>query len=404
MHLKESDRLVILDVLRGLALLGMLIVHFNDFAQANSPLGKLTSSFIDLFIENKSYTTFAMLFGVGFALQIQAAKARNEPFILRLVRRLLGIGLFGIIAEGIFGFHVLIGYAIWGFPLLIVSRWSTRALLTTVFLCSASLSLFYISVGAYKWITVGVQGERAAARKAAVSFRATAQALKDAESQPSFRTVVTARFKSLPWQHTRPYDFTPWGSFVVFLIGLLALRHGVFEQPNQHRHMIMAWMVAGVLSWAAARWLFPLPWPVLPVASISGPLRGGLQIFRDQWLALTYIGTLLLIVGSWPGWLHGFKWFAWTGRMALTNYMIQVMVVDWLFRPYGLGITLRAEVAIFAALILFIAFAFLSHWWLHRFHFGPAEWLLRSITYWKSQPMVRSKTGQRGPATVSTVA
>ncbi|MBI3208502.1 MAG: DUF418 domain-containing protein [Candidatus Solibacter usitatus] len=389
MQRQESDRIVILDLLRGIALLGMILVHFNDKAMATSGLGKFTSAFVELFVENKSYTTFAMLFGVGFALQIRAAQARGEASQLRLLRRLLGLGLFGIIAEGVFGFGVLIGYAMWGVPLLVMWRWSARALLIATVLCAASLSLFELSAGAYQWATLGVESTRAANKKATVSQRATRAALRTAETQASFTSVVAARMKHLPWQHTRSFAFTPWGPMVVFLVGLLALRHGILEHPEQHQRLIVGAMAAGVLSWAISHWVLPLPWPVLPIGRVAGPIREGFRIIRDDWLALTYIGAVLLVTSSWPKLVAGLDWFVGAGRLALTNYMIQIVVIDVLTREYGFKVKLSAEHAPFAAFGLFAVLALFSRYWLQGFRTGPCEWLLRAITYWKIEPMRR---------------
>jgi uncharacterized protein len=79
------------------------------------------------------------------------------------------------------------------------------------------------------------------------------------------------------------------------------------------------------------------------------------------------------------------------GRMALTNYLLQSLVWTWVFFGYGLG--LWGEIS--RAVQLPLAFAFfglqilISRWWLDRFRFGPAEWLWRSLTYWRFQPMRR---------------
>jgi len=83
------------------------------------------------------------------------------------------------------------------------------------------------------------------------------------------------------------------------------------------------------------------------------------------------------------------EWFDDAGRLALTNYMIQVLVIDVLSREYGFGVRLSAEYAPLAALGLFAVLALFSRYWLQRFRIGPCEWILRAITYWKIEPIHR---------------
>jgi uncharacterized membrane protein len=102
----QSGRIDVLDVLRGIALCGMFVVHFNNYAAAGletsggepSAAVRGLETFIGLFIDGRMYTMFAMLFGVGFALQLQRADARGERFAARYLRRLAALAVFGFIA------------------------------------------------------------------------------------------------------------------------------------------------------------------------------------------------------------------------------------------------------------------------------------------------------------------
>ena len=81
------------------------------------------------------------LFGVGFAVLLRRLEARGEPVAVTFLRRLAMLAVFGVIAEVGFGFHILFSYACWGVPLLLVRRWSTRALLLTAVLATAARPL-----------------------------------------------------------------------------------------------------------------------------------------------------------------------------------------------------------------------------------------------------------------------
>jgi uncharacterized protein len=179
---------------------------------------------------------------------------------------------------------------------------------------------------------------------------------------------------------------------------MIGLRLRLFERPREHRRTLVGVMTFGLFSWAMAEWALPLPGPDLSSVSPLAQgwmmtLRYGLGFIAVEWLALAYIAAVLLFVAPKPAWLGRLALFGFAGRMALTNYMIQAMVLSLLFDRYGFGRSITAQAAPLAALSLFGAEAFVSRWWLARFRYGPLEWIWRSVTYWRVQPF-----RQLGPA------
>ena len=392
----SSERIDVLDVLRGIALFGMYVVHFHDYAAEAA--GDSPAAFVrginhlaGLFFDGRFYTMFGILFGVGFALQLRRADARGEQFVGRFLRRLAALAVFGIIAEGIFGYNVLFGYAAWGVPLLLVRRWPVRALLVLLVLCAASRPIYNIS----RVAVLGPDRVNAANKVRSEAFQAALAAHERAEQADSWRTVVPARLRFMPAFH-RQWSLLPWGSFTLFLIGLIAFRLGIFDHPEAHRRLIIACAAAGVASWAFVWWVLPIgprPPQVLPHDLTVGRMAATIarvnafMLVRDAWLAFAYIGGVLLLVANDRAWIRRLAAFAWTGRMALTNYMTQVILLDSLFTPHGLGITVTPAMVPLGAITLFAAQAVLSRWWLARYHLGPLEWIWRSATYWRPQPM-----------------
>src|SRR4029453_4444202 len=116
-----GDRIASLDILRGLALLGMFIVHFHARSTEPGGLEDILRTLIWRLVETKSHGTFALLFGAGFAIQLRRAESRNRPFTAIYLRRLAVLALFGVAAHAFFGFNVLLGYAVWGVPLLLIN-------------------------------------------------------------------------------------------------------------------------------------------------------------------------------------------------------------------------------------------------------------------------------------------
>jgi uncharacterized membrane protein YeiB len=118
----------------------------------------------------------------------------------------------------------------------------------------------------------------------------------------------------------------------------------------------------------------------------------GFRIVRDQWLAFTYIGAILLLVAHDRAWLRRLSPLAWAGRMALTNYMMQVVLLDVLFTPHGFGLKVPPIMVPIGALLLFGLQSALSRWWLSRHRLGPLE-DLAVRRYWRGAAAAGSEAG-----------
>ena len=128
--LTADQRLHALDILRGLALFCMILVHFHQKMRLDaSGLEDLIGWGVYVLVEQKAWGTFAFLFGVGFAVLLRRLEARGTAVVPIYLRRLGTLAAFGIVAEVCFGFQILFSYAAWGLALLVIRRWSTRALL-----------------------------------------------------------------------------------------------------------------------------------------------------------------------------------------------------------------------------------------------------------------------------------
>ena len=391
----DTDRLHVLDVLRGIALLGMFLVHFAMFSSGGNAVDETYKRIVSLFFEERFWAMFAMLFGVGFAIQLRRAEARGGSFGPSFVRRMVALAAFGFIAHACFGFNVLLGYAVWGLPLLLVRRWSVRALIVAVVISAVSWNAYTIARVAYGVTTRGEQAVRAELESTAAANRVFNEANQKAQDARSYRTVVVARLQHMRWFYAQPFSFLPVNTFTLFLLGLLGLRLGFFDEPDRHRRAIVGLMAVGLASWAFGTWA------TLP-AHTGGPilrdlvlnrLQYGFGLIRELWMAFAYMGVVLLLVARDPRWLGRLAMFGWTGRMALTNYMLQIAILDLTFAKYALGLSVTPLVGLAMALSLFVAGAMASRWWLARFRFGPLEWLWRSITYARWQPWRVSAPG-----------
>src|ERR1041385_1546959 len=98
-----GERIGVLDILRGIALLGMFLVHFNDNSVGGDAASGLSATYqrvVTLFFEERFWTMFGILFGVGFAVQLRRAEARGAAFPAMYLRRLLALPGVGLVGHG----------------------------------------------------------------------------------------------------------------------------------------------------------------------------------------------------------------------------------------------------------------------------------------------------------------
>jgi uncharacterized protein len=371
----DGDRIQSLDILRGVALLGMFVVHFHMRSTEPGGLDDVVRTLVWRLVESKSHGTFALLFGAGFAILLRRAEARGRPFTVFYLRRLAVLALFGFAAHLLFGFNVLLGYAAWGVPLLAM-RWSARALILTAGLCTITSPVYHL-LNQQRLMRAGGP---AAVEAAYETRRAEAVAVNGAENaaerQDSYRVLLAARRAHMAWFHRQPFFFLPGATLTLFLVGLLLVRQGVFEKPLAHRRVLTFMAVVGLASWLVCNWVIP-----------------GLGVLlREQWLTFTYVAAALYALAKWPGLVDRLRYVGNAGRMALTNYLMQIAMLDLLFSGYGLGLgQIRPVWGFVAALTCFGVEVLLSTLWLARFRFGPAEWLWRSLTYGRPQPLAYTR-------------
>ena len=380
----DGRRLHVLDVLRGIALLGMFLVHFNNYSTGGGRPDQIYQKIVVLFFDERFWTMFGILFGVGFAIQFRRAGARGEPYLAKYYRRMAMLAVFGFIAQGIFGYNVLLGYAIWGTVLPAFRKWSVPALVVALLLSAMSGNVYLMARAAYGVATRGEQGFKAEAARIANENRQYLAANNAAQDSSSFREVVAARLKKVPWFQTQWYSLLPVNTLTLFLIGVLGLRLGLFDDPGRHTRLIVGLMVFGLASWAFETWVpdrAPVEGAPFLREMLLQRLAWGFGLVRGMWLAFTYIGAVLLLVARNPVWLKRLAVFGWPGRTALTSYMSQIIILDLTFSNYALGLSITPLVGAGAALVLFLLNVVFSRWWLQRHSYGPLEWLWRSATY-----------------------
>ena len=388
-------RIATLDILRGFALLGMVLAHVHKTMAETAVTGTTSwvGRFITMGVAEKDRTVFAFLFGVGFAVLMRGLDAKGIPVVALYLRRLAGLYLIGFAVETLTRFSILREYAWAAVPLLFLRNFPTRSLLALALISVAALSIRDLVDSSYTVATAGQASAIAAESAQLRQWEAKKQAELMAVSGPNYGEVVAARFGQIV--HDRPslYHITPNVYLALFILGLLAVRHGVFDEPKRHPCLLVGAMVTGVVLWAAAWWALPLLPAEFATPRIALRCHLGLGIVDEQFLAFTLIGAITWFLAYRPEWQARLSFLGWVGRMALTNYLLHAVVIDLASSRYGLGLKLSPPAELLAAAVLFGFQIALSRFWFTRFRFGPVEWLWRSLTYWRWQPLRVTPTG-----------
>jgi len=345
---EPNERLHALDVLRGFALIFMILVHFHQLMRLESKgWQSLIGWGIWLGVEEKAWGTFALLFGAGFALLVRRLEARGARVVPILVRRLTVLFAIGWLLERATGFSILTTYAVCGLLVLAMRRWSTRALVRMVVVTAMFPPILNAVIGLLIHFTHS--------------------------TFPLLRT----------W-----WWLVPDASLPLLLIGFLAVRLGVVDDPLRHARLIRPWMLFGLFAWAVS-WLvlYHVPRPPQYLMGAFWAERTLIGLVTDQWLCFTYAGGVLLLLAKRPALVERMRAVGAAGRMAFTNYVLQALTIWYLAKP--LGIKWHEATYVGAWIVFATAIVLFSNVWLARFRYGPLEWLWRMATYAKREPLRR---------------
>ncbi|MCY7340019.1 MAG: DUF418 domain-containing protein [Sphingomonas bacterium] len=392
--LAPQQRADLLDALRGFALFGVLasnMVGFSGSLYAHvdlSTAATLTEFGLDWLMHGKFYSIFSMLFGIGFALQIERLEARGEG-IGRYMRRLwilFGFGILHIVL--LWKGDILALYALMGFMLLLFRGVDDRTLLRWAVLLALAPILWRLAMVWTSFEPRRPLHDVARAIYAAFEIDAVNKLPGPVSTGPHYLEHLKMGIGG-PFQRAGGLlqELRPARVLAMFMVGLWIGRHALYARLDENvpllRKVVRWGLAIGLPASAAMAWIIQF--------GAEGELRDLWEAtaysFGVPTLALAYAaGFALLWRGAARRWLTV---FAPAGRMALTNYITQTLIQALLFMGWGLGLLGQMSIVWvpLAAVALFAAQVALSALWLNRFRFGPLEWLWRSLTYGAAQSM-----------------
>jgi uncharacterized protein len=387
-------RLGSVDAVRGFALFGVLLVNMYNFgADAPEWTGFLDSAFyvsMHSLFETKSLRLFSLLFGFGFALQLAGAMSRKGGSMWFYFRRLTILFVFGMAHALFFDGDILMEYAMLGLILIAFRKVHRRTLLVLAFVLLAAFPVGNL-VRTESGDDLAAQWEDSLPLAELRVNHSYLGSPMDVFSENAF---------AIP-PHIWSNLHGPESSLVIFsmfLLGLYIGRSRILHDVAHHLPLIrrvFAWGVGiGAVS-ALAEWSLTQKYgyAVFTESTASNGVRflgDMLFAYGSTSLALGY-GAGIVLLAQRPGWQTALRPLQDLGRMALTVYLCSTVMFTTLFYGWGFGqlFLLGPAVTTFYAVLFFVTLLVFCTWWLGRFRFGPAEWLWRSLTYLKFQPLRR---------------
>ena len=394
-----SERIGGLDAVRGVALLGILVANvrqmFMPWDVANFPLplgvGEAAAwadwGAFHALVDLKFLTLFSVLFGIGFAIQAERVEARGEGFTAVYVRRALLLALFGVAhALLLYPAEVLMPYAVAGLILLSMRRWPAATLLRGAIAILVAATLWSFVLGQVVGDSWGAYQH---ARRQLVAIVSG-----DEEAWPRELLVHRAGgFADLLRLHASLYAeilfyfliLMLWRTLGLFMAGAALVRSGWLARATatQWRRVAAAGLGIGIpLSLLATG---------LQAAELVGERSFGIASLLHELVAFLLAAgfaaaAFVLRERASQRWL-------WTtieaaGRMPLTNYIGQSLVMALLAKPWGLDLYGRfgGPMLSILAVTVFTMLALSSRAWLSRYRMGPLEWLWRCGTYGRWLP------------------
>jgi uncharacterized protein len=412
--IKAQEREIFMDVLRGFAILGIFIANLGAGFSWYDENAHLSGTFLipswdskmlflhHWLIEGKFYSIFSLLFGWGIALQIKRAVDKGSDAIPTIKRRLFFMLLLGFCHLLIWTGDIVCFYAMLGFLLLPLRKYANKTLLITSAILILSPILLYGLKMLFPILTYPSRLLNGAGEVLELKFF---PALVNAKSNTDYLNIV----KNWNWWEVLKDNiagiFYRYGYLVfisriskvlgMFLIGFVIGRTNFYKNIAQYKKLIITVIIVGFTvglptNYALAHYMVTASSDYFQLKE-KGLYQTIVYALGVAPLALAYVGLFMLAFKTSFG-NRLMSGLAPVGKMAFSNYIMQSFVANFIFLGAGLGLMGQIGPVCYTlfGVVFFIIQIIYSNIWLRFFHFGPLEWLWRSATYKKWQPMRKS--------------
>ena len=394
-----GKRILSIDVLRGFAVLGILIMNIQSFSMIFEAymnptaygdlngLNKWIWILSHLLANEKFMTIFSMLFGAGILLFVDKIRAINKKPGPLHYRRNFWLLLFGMAHAYLIWYgDILVAYSLCAFFVYVFrnKKPSTLLILGVVF--------FFVPVFIYLFFGFSLQFWPKEQLEASIqNWKPGIEAIQEEIEimQGTWAEQMTKRVPTTIFMQTFLFFiYMFWRVTGLMLIGMALYRWKVLTAERSSQFYTKMLFIGLILGYSIVGYgifkNFRMNW----VYEYSMFIGSQYNYIASVLVSIGYIGLIMLICKSTG--FNGFKYvFSAVGKMAFTNYILMSLICSFLFYGHGLGLYGQVERTnqILLVLGIWIFIMIISPLWLKYFRFGPMEWLWRSLTYWRFQPM-----------------
>jgi uncharacterized protein len=397
----EAERIDSLDVLRGFALLGILVMNIQAFsmieAAYNNPMAYGEIQGADFWVwlishvlfDLKFMTIFTMLFGAGIILMAARRRRAGRGSAGIHYRRMGVLLLFGLLHAYLLWYgDILYFYAMCGLWVYLFRNWRPSVLISVglVLIAIPTFVSFGLSWSMAYWPADSLEDfvRQWAPTQEKIDWQ-TAVYQGGWWDQMSHRPKIAFMFETFAF-----FLWMMWRVSGVMFIGIALFKLEVFSAKRStlfYATMIIGAVVVGLpLILLGVHGNIEADWN----AEYSMLIGSQYNYWASILVSLGWVGVVMLICRH-GRWHRITRPFAAVGRMAFTNYLMQSVICTTIFYGHGLGlygkVSRVGQIGVVLGVWAFLLI--LSPIWLRRYHFGPMEWLWRSLTYRQLQPMRR---------------
>lgn len=396
---QPDQRISEIDIIRGLALLGILMVNMSFFKYPvfferypsgfSEGLDQLASWIIQLFFTGKFYAIFSFLFGLGFFIFMERTISKGFDLIRLYRRRLFALLVIGFVhLFFVWSGDILFTYALIGFILIKFRSKSIPALRRWIIGLYITAILLNFLLGLINGIGVYFAGDSYAYMMQQMIDEAVAVYLTGSLTE----LIYFRLFNEVPYVLLSLVIWIP-AVLAFFLCGLYAGKIKVFNNIPGHLPLLRKVRNIGLPVGTLLMFFYYLvETGSVPTGVIIKPaLLSTTNYAASLFIFPAYVALIVLALQK-DFWKNLLSPVAAAGRMALTNYLLQTLICLLIFYGFGFGYYagVSAAAGLIITLLIYLVQVFWSNLWFKKFRFGPLEWLWRMVTYRRREKLLRS--------------